>query len=169
MRPPEDKRCGTAALACALRAFEGSDREALLDLWVAAWRETMPTIPFEERREWLRGHLAQLERRGFVLRCATAAREGRILGFIVLSPEIRHLEQIVVDLRDWGKGVGGALLGEAKRLSPRGLWLDVNEGNPRAIAFYEKHGFRRLRAGLNPGSGLPTFRYAWGEAEPGET
>jgi putative acetyltransferase len=151
--------------AYALRAIEASDREAVLDLWVAAWREAVPAIDFQERREWFRVHLAQLERLGFVLRCAVGRRDGRLLGFVVLSPELRQLDQIAVDLHHWGKGVGEALLAEAKRLSPRGLWLDVNEDNPRAIAFYEKHGFRRLRAGCNPRSGLPTFRYGLGRCE----
>ncbi|MBV9114958.1 MAG: GNAT family N-acetyltransferase [Hyphomicrobiales bacterium] len=123
----------------------------------------MPAIDFHGRREWFRTHLARLEDTGFVMRCAIAARNRRVLGFVAVSPPGRHLDQIVVDLDHWGKGVGEALLDEAKRLSPLGLWLDVNEDNPRAIAFYEKHGFRRLRSGRNPTSGLPTLRYAWGE------
>lgn len=155
--------------AFTLRDIEERDREALLDLWVAAWAETMPAIDFEERRQGFQAHLARLELLGFVTRCATGPRgEGRMLGFIVLSPERGHLDQIVVDLQHWGKGVGAALIGEAKRLSPRGLWLDVNEDNPRAISFYEKHGFCRLRAGRNPGSGLPIWRYGWGEVRSEE-
>jgi putative acetyltransferase len=149
--------------AFALRDAAERDREAMLDLWVAAWRAAMPAIDFGERREGFRAHLAQLECLGFAMRCATGSRDGRILGFIALSPKLRQLDQIVVALDHWGKGAGKALIDEAKRLSPRGLWLDVNQDNPRAIAFYEKHGFRRLRAGRNPTSGLPTFRYGWGE------
>jgi putative acetyltransferase len=149
--------------AYALRGIEEQDREAVLDLWVAAWGEAMPGIDFAQRRKWFRAHFAQLELLGFVTRCATRSEDGRILGFIALSRKLRQLDQIVVDLHHWGKGVGDALIAEAKRLSPRGLWLDVNQDNPRAIAFYEKHGFRRLRAGRNPRSGLPTFRYGWGE------
>jgi putative acetyltransferase len=148
--------------AFALRDVKEADREAMLDLWVEAWREAMPAIDFDQRREWLRVHLTQLERLGFVMRCVTGPRE-RVLGFVALSPKLRHLDQVVVDLDHWGKGVGEALITEAKRLSPRGLWLDVNQDNPRAIAFYEKHGFRRLSAGHNPTSGLPTFRYGWGD------
>ena len=147
-----------------LRGFEEGDREVVLDLWVAAWREAMPAIDFERRREWFRGHLAQLARLDYVMRCAIGARE-RVVGFIALSPKRRHLEQIVVDHAEWGKGVGDALITEAKLLSPRGLWLDVNEGNPRAIAFYEKHGFRCLRRDRNPNSGRPIFRYAWGDEQ----
>lgn len=148
-----------------LRDFEARDCEAVVDLWVAAWREAMPAIDFEQRREWFHGHLAHLESLGFVMRCATGARD-RVLGFIALSPKLRCLDQLVVDLDHWGKGVGEALIEEAKRLSSHGLWLDVNQDNPRAVVFYEKHGFRRLRAGRNPRSGLPTFRYGWGDVRP---
>ena len=146
-----------------LRGFDEGDREVVLDLWVAAWRAVMPEIDFEERREWFHTHLARLERPDWVIRCAIGSRSRRILGFVALSPTLRQLDQIVVDLDHWGKGVGDALLDEAKRLSPRGLCLDVNEDNTRAITFYEKHGFRRLGGGRNQISGLPTFRYGWGE------
>ena len=121
----------------------------------------MPAIDFGERRDWFRA-LSRSGGLGFTMRCATGSRDGRMLASSCIS-RLRYLDQIVVDLDDWGKGVGKALIAEAKRLSPRGLSLDVNQDNPRAIAFYEKHGFHRLRAGRNPQSGRPTFRYGWGE------
>ncbi|MBV8449084.1 MAG: GNAT family N-acetyltransferase, partial [Hyphomicrobiales bacterium] len=79
-----------------LRDLHERDREAALDLWVAAWREAMPGIDFEHRRKWFSGHLAQLKLLGFVMRCAIGSRDRRVLGFIALSPKLRHLEQIVV-------------------------------------------------------------------------
>ncbi len=49
--------------------------------------------------------------------------------------------------RSWhGGGVAHRLMAEvmgaARELGGRSLWLSVWERNPRAIAFYEKHGFR---------------------------
>lgn len=49
--------------------------------------------------------------------------------------------------RDWhGRGLGGALMHmcieTAREHGARLLWLGVWEHNQRAIAFYEKHGFR---------------------------
>jgi len=41
----------------------------------------------------------------------------------------------------WGTGTAERLLAEARRLSPRGLDLQVNQDNRRAIRFYEKQGF----------------------------
>jgi diamine N-acetyltransferase len=49
--------------------------------------------------------------------------------------------------KDWhGGGLAHRLMAEvmdaARELGGRHLWLSVWERNPRAIAFYEKHGFR---------------------------
>ena len=165
--PSKQKRFAKSErFAFTLRDLEDKDREAVLDLWAAAWRKAMPAIDFDQRRKWFSAHIAQLELLGFVTRCATGSRNRRVLGFMALSPKLRYLDQVVVDLDHWGKGVAAALITEAKRLSPHGLWLDVNQDNSRAIAFYEKHGFYRLRSGRNPRSGLPTFRYAWGDVKP---
>ena len=61
----------------------------------------------------------------------------------------------------WGTGVAGALLGEAKRLSPSRLQLLVNKENARAIRFYEKHGFVYAGEAKNPVSGRPVNRMEW--------
>ena len=88
--------------AFALRDVKEADREAMLDLWVEAWREAMPAIDFDQRREWLRVHLTQLERLGFVMRCVTGPRE-RVLGFVdagVLERDQRGIERFCIS---WGK------------------------------------------------------------------
>ena len=162
------------SLRLVLRDLEPADTEAALALWLAAWSEAMPAIDFAARRDWFGERLAMLRRKGFALRCATAPPagdlqgfvQGCIQGFIAISPALRYLDHIAVLPGAWGTGVAATLIGEAKRLSPRGIALDVNQDNLRAVGFYEKHGFRRLRAGRNPRSGLPTWWYAWGEAEP---
>ena len=47
-----------------------------------------------------------------------------------------------------GKGVSGALmtafLDEARRRAAQGIWLEAFEGNPRALGFYRRWGFRDL-------------------------
>ena len=43
-----------------LRDFVEADLPALIDLWVAAWRETGFAIDFDARREWLGNHLRTL-------------------------------------------------------------------------------------------------------------
>lgn len=52
------------------------------------------------------------------------------------------------------KGVGSALVRHAKeRMGAR--FVDVNEQNPQAIAFYEKIGFKAFDRGELDGSGAP--------------
>ena len=43
----------------SIRPYVSADRDALVDLWVAAWRETMPEIDFEARRGWIAAFLAE--------------------------------------------------------------------------------------------------------------
>jgi len=90
-----------------------------------------------------------------------AESAGALIGFVTVDPRTRYLDQIVVAPEHWDWGVGAALMAEAKRISPRGLHLDVNTDNARAIRFYEKHGFRVSGGGVNPVSGNPVRRMTW--------
>lgn len=65
-------------------------------------------------------------------------------GFVKGMVRIREREvvQLYVDSFFAGQGIGGKLLDFAvERFAVRNLW--VLESNPRAIAFYERHGFHR--------------------------
>ncbi len=64
----------------------------------------------------------------------------------VSTPEPVELWRFYIQ-KDWhGKGIAGrlmaAVIDAARTLGGRSLWLSVWERNPRAIAFYGKHGFR---------------------------
>ena len=62
------------------------------------------------------------------------------------GPAPAELARIYTDARWHGRGVGVALLDAcvtaARDAGASDLWLGVWQRNPRAIAFYEKHGFR---------------------------
>ena len=75
-----------------------------------------------------------------------------MVGFVTVDPSTFDLDQIVVAPEAWGSGVAAALMAEAKRISPDGLDLHVNNDNARAIRFYEKHGFVHLRRGASIGA-----------------
>lgn len=90
----------------------------------------------------------------------TVAEGGATLGFLALdSEEVRALH-LAPDAR--GRGIGRALLGRAKAARGR-LSLWTFQGNRRAIAFYEREGFRV--AERTDGSGneerLPDLRMVW--------
>ena len=75
-------------------------------------------------------------------------RRGRPVGYAVISRRAGgvHLHQIVVHPRRRGTGIGGALVGEllaeAGRDGLSRVTLTVREGDQRALAFYERAGFR---------------------------
>lgn len=149
--------------ALVLRAPRAEERSALLDLWVASWRTTFPAIDFDARRGWLIAHLERLEQAGAAIVAAFAG--ARPEGFVVVDPAGR-IDQIVVAPHAQGRGVAQRLMGEARRIAPDRLELDVNADNPRALRFYDREGFQKIGEGRNPNSGLPTFKLVWTPSRP---
>jgi putative acetyltransferase len=133
----------------------------VVDLWVEAWAKTMPHIDFEARRDWLISQKSAYARDGTRVRVALDRMSESVRGAITLRSRDGYIDQLVVNSQDWGSGVGRALIADAKRLSPRMLYLFVNQANERAVAFYEKVGFRRVSESVNADSGLPIWRYEW--------
>ncbi len=142
------------------RKRDKGDIAALVDLWVLSWQQAMPQIDFEARRDWFRGHLGDLEDTGFETICAFD-QGGVLIGFVTLNPLTHDLAQLAVSPAAWGGGIAPGLLAEARRLSPQSLVLDVNCDNERAVRFYEREGFQRVGEGINPLSGLKTWRMTW--------
>lgn len=140
-----------------LRAGTGADLASLADLWVASWQEAMPAIDFPARRAWFLDRLNKLESSGTVTICAIDGSD-RLLGFVTFDPATAYLDQLAVSPEAKGSGAAILLLTEARRLSPGGLMLDVNQDNPRALRFYEREGFEKIDEGTNPHSGLKTWR-----------
>ncbi len=141
-------------------AFEDRHLSGIADFWVASWAKTMPSIDFEARRPWILAHLQALRDKGVAVRVALSD-DGAPVGFVTVDPRSGHIDQVCVSPDHWGGGLASNLITEAKRLSPAGLHLDVNADNPRAIAFYTRHGFRETGSGANPSSGLPIISMRW--------
>jgi ribosomal protein S18 acetylase RimI-like enzyme len=88
------------------------------------------------------------------------SRDGVAIGFALLRRGSRsdgvtgerpvEVQRIYADRSVHGRGIGARLLAScvatARAWSADVLWLAVWEHNARAIAFYEKHGFRRVGA-----------------------
>jgi len=142
-----------------LRPYETSDEDASIALWLRTWQATYPELDFAVRLDWWRRRW-----RSELLPAAAvvvAESGGAMVGFVTVDPRTLYLDQIVVAPEHWGAGVGVALIAEAKRISPRGLDLDVNTDNARALGFYAKQGFVVTGAGSNPISGKPVHRLSW--------
>ncbi|MGH6852658.1 MAG: GNAT family N-acetyltransferase [Methylocella sp.] len=148
----------TAGLRLRVRA--DADCASLAGLWAASWREAMPDIDFESRRPWFLDYLRGLEAAGAITICAFDGLN-RLLGFVTFDPARAYLDQLAVAPEAKGTGAAKLLVAEARRLSPNGLVLDVNQDNARALAFYEREGFATTAEGVNPRSGLKTWRLRW--------
>jgi putative acetyltransferase len=144
-----------------LIAYRDELLPGLTNLWVAAWNQAMPAIDFAARRDWFANHLNAMRDGGVNVTCAFDASCDGLAGFITLDPLSGHIDQIAVAPRYWSTGAGDALIDHAKNSAPAVLRLEVNQDNPRAVRFYERHGFHRRAASLNPNSGLKTWRYEW--------
>jgi putative acetyltransferase len=125
--------------APTLRPYAAADEEAAIALWQRTWQQTYPDIDFDARLGWWRDRwrnelVAQT-------RIVVAEDAGVMTGFVTVDPNTLYLDQIVVAPEAWGSGTAEALLRAARELSPRGLDLQVNQDNARAIRFYQKQGF----------------------------
>ena len=143
-----------------MRAYVEADLPALIDLWVAAWRETGFAIDFDARGEWLGNHLRTLSGCGAAIVVGLDA-EGAPAGFVTIDAKSGALDQLCVAPSERGSGLARALLDEAKRRSPGAVELEVNEANARALRFYAREGFDPVSRGSSALSGLPTLKMRW--------
>jgi putative acetyltransferase len=120
-----------------LRDAAPSDADRLTALYLRSRTVGMPWLisPHDdaETRLWV-------ERVLLVEHRVRLVHEGnRVLGFAAVDGS--WLEQLFVDPDHQGRGVGRALLDDAKRASPGGLSLHVFTRNGRARRFYTAAGF----------------------------
>jgi putative acetyltransferase len=141
-----------------LRPYAAADEDAAIALWLRTWQQAYPDIDFSARLDWWRARwrnelVAQAQ-------IVVAESAGAMTGFVTVDPKTLYLDQIVVAPEAWGSGTAEALLAEARRISPTGLDLQVNQDNARAIRFYEKRGFAITGEDKNV-SGRLTYWMKW--------
>ena len=89
-----------------------------------------------------------------------AVEDDEVVGLLALGEH--KVDQLHVEPRCQGRGVGTALLDRAKELSPDGLTLFTHQRNERARGFYERRGFRAVQFGVSPPpESEPDVKYAW--------
>ncbi len=144
-----------SAPAVYLRPFRPEDEPALIDIYMAAYREHPeygePT-PQQARRylQWLMRHHTLF---------TVAEVDGQPVGFIVVDAtwldrsrrRVGEIHELAVHPAYWGKGIARRLLEaglahiRTRGLTCAGLW--VGEHNERAQAFYRRLGFRPTQKG----------------------
>ena len=144
--------------AFALRSYREVDEDAAIELWRRTWQQAYPSIDFTARVAWWRERWrTELVPAASIV---VAEQADALIGFVTIDGK-GYLDQLVVDPEQWGSPLASALVDEAKRLSPDGVSLLVNEDNARAIRFYLRNGFAHAGKDVNPTSGRPVLRMAW--------
>ena len=146
------------AAAFQLRPYRVEDEDVAIELWRQTWQQAYPSIDFAARVAWWRERWrSELVANAAII---VAEQENALVGFVTIDSK-GYLDQLVVSPDHWGSSLASALVDEAKRLSPGGITLLVNNDNARAIRFYERNGFVRAGQDVNPISGRPVLRMAW--------
>ncbi len=144
--------------AFVLRAYRAGDEDAAIELWRRSWQQAYPSIDFAARLPWWRQRWRNELAPGAAI--VVAEQAATLIGFVTIDHN-GYLDQLVVDPRRWGSPLGNALIDEAKRRSPNGVTILVNEDNARAIRFYQRNGFTQAGNDVNPTSGRPVLRMTW--------
>jgi putative acetyltransferase len=140
-----------------LRPYRADDEDASIALWLETWRQAYPSINFDARVDWWRARWR--DELVPVAQIVVAEQDNALIGFVTIDGT-GYLDQLVVSPSQWGSPVSGALVDEAKRLSPAGVTLKVNADNFRAIKFYERNGFKKTGDEVNS-SGRAVDLMAW--------
>lgn len=109
----------------------------------------------EETRHWMRAIVFARQR------VIVAESGGAVVGFLALDG--RLISNLYLSPAQQSRGIGSALLAEAKGLRPEGLELWVFEPNTGAIRFYTRHGFATAERcdGRDNEEKIPDRRMVW--------
>ncbi|GLX11540.1 hypothetical protein Misp03_84660 [Microbispora sp. NBRC 16548] len=148
---------GHDALPLIRRAWSG-DAGHIADVFLAA-QAGMTYLPRlhsdEETRAWIADAMLPASQ------VWVAELQGQVVGFACLQGD--RLDHLYVTPAAQGRGIGTALLGQAKKARPRMLDLHVFQQNTGARRFYERHGFTLVeeRDGSGNEENPPGARYRW--------
>jgi GNAT superfamily N-acetyltransferase len=142
-----------------IRPYDPRDLDRAVDIWFSSWTAAFPWLAPPWPKDAWRSHFeAKLAEGATVF---VGEEFGQIVGFALLFEKIGRLDQLFVRPDAQSRGVGTALLNLAKELCPGGLHLDTQQANAGARRFYERHGFRSGREGVNRVNGQPNVEYIW--------
>lgn len=144
--------------AHAIRPYRPSDSPRLEEIWVSGWAASGLSAFADLDPHDLDAELSCAVRQG-----ATVLVEewlGRIRGFIAIDSDNSNITHLFVAPFHFSRGVGSALLNEAKRRLPDGFWLMSFEGNHKAGNFYRSHGLHAEARSEGPGM-MQSVQMTW--------
>ncbi|MEO1085108.1 MAG: GNAT family N-acetyltransferase [Acidobacteriota bacterium] len=143
-----------------IRRFEFHDRTATARVWHRSGGDEYDYLPMFQALD--EKSALELFETLIVKTCDVWVYEtgSEIRGFLAMKNS--YIDRLYVDPAHQRSGIGSALLGQAKALSPTGLQLHTHQRNERARRFYEKSGFVAVKFGLSPlPESLPDVEYHW--------
>ncbi|MBA3878165.1 MAG: GNAT family N-acetyltransferase [Sphingobium sp.] len=141
-----------------LRPAASDDLEDVARIWLEAWLSTGIVLGSAPTYDVLRSRIAVEIAGGWVVTVADI--DGAVVGFVAIDPDVRQLEQIFVDPRHQGAGVGAALLAHAHAAMPDGFGLWTHGDNHRAADFYARRGMTLVGPGFHPRQGHAILTFA---------
>ena len=135
-----------------IRPYQPDDVESVLDVWFAAASLAHPFLTpafMADERETIRSVYMP------ITQTWVYEQEGRIIGFISLLGN--EVGAIFVDPAFQGRGVGRALMDQARGLHPV-LELEVFAANRLGRAFYDRYGFTYLSQHIHEPTGHMLLR-----------
>jgi GNAT superfamily N-acetyltransferase len=143
-----------------IRPYNAEDFDPVTILWRVAREVSLPEFqrakghPFFEDRAYFRDFI--LEKNLIWV----AEIEGRPAAFMAIREDF--IDDLYVHPDFWRRGIGTALIGHARKLSPEHVWLYTLQINSNARSFYEKHGFIAEKFGISPPpESEPDVEYHW--------
>jgi len=148
----------------SVRPYRPTDLEETVSLWRASKQAAFPYVAVQQlyTLENDTGYFRDVLAPECEIWLAENTTDGRvaILGLIALRDYL--IDQLFVGVDVQRMGVGAALLAKAKEHSPDQLRAYTFQKNSHARAFFEKHGFEIIRAGVSPPpENEPDLEYLW--------
>lgn len=135
------------------------DHAAIATLWHDSASQMDGGVPNLDDPSRLKARIAENLATGWILEVASI--NGRIVGFLATVPETGVIDQLFVAPDVQRRGIGSALLDQAKRRLPNGFTLRTPLSNVAGHRFYERHGLRFLRDAPHPGTGIQVRYFGW--------
>lgn len=142
-----------------IRRAHPDDADAAAGVWLRSFASALPTVrrahSDDEVRQWFRTVLVPREQTW------VAEHAGRIVGVMVLDGS--RVDQLYLEPRWCGYGIGAEFVALAKELRPGGLRLVTFQVNAGAQRFYERHGFlvENRTNGADNEEREPDIHYHW--------
>lgn len=142
-----------------IRPAQPDDYEIIAAIWYESVSQMDGGAPILDHPSALVGRIISSLADGWDLKVAVI--DGDIVGLLATIPNDRILDQLFVAPRAQHRGIGAALLDQAKRQLSSGFTLRTPTTNLAAHRFYERHGLLVIRDAKHPVTGAPVRYYGW--------